>query len=200
MRRESVLAGRSAGYHSYPDLEVVQVVDPETGESAARVDGGELVLTQLGFRGSALLRWRTGDLLTGPPTTEPCPGCGRRVSRVPDPVLRGALVARLDADAAAPTLDLRAVSGALVGRGDVTDWRVEVVAGRLRAEVAAVAGEEASAAAGAQADLAAATGLSPDRITVRVAAGPLSALTDGLTARIALRSAAVTAKPAARTG
>ncbi|GAC1332096.1 MAG: hypothetical protein NVSMB13_20630 [Mycobacteriales bacterium] len=205
--RESVEAGRTAGYHSYPDLEVLQVVDPETGEPAptatgpaSRTAGGELVLTQLGLRGSALLRWRTGDLLRGPLSTEPCPGCGRRVTRVPDPVLRGALVARLDADTAAPALDLRAVSGALVGRGDVTDWRVEVVPGQLRAELAAVAGEEASAAAGASADLAAATGLSPDRITVRVSAGPLPQLADGLTARIAVRSAALTGEPAARTG
>src|SRR3954469_7124251 len=55
-------SGGKTGLHTYPDLEVVQLVDPETGESAGDSAAGELVVTQLGFRGTALLRWRTGDV------------------------------------------------------------------------------------------------------------------------------------------
>ncbi|MCW2501639.1 MAG: hypothetical protein JWN87_3315, partial [Frankiales bacterium] len=68
------------GLHTYPDLELVQLVDPETGESGDGHGPEELVLTQLGLRGTALLRWRTADLADSV-TTAPCPGCGRTVPR-----------------------------------------------------------------------------------------------------------------------
>src|SRR5204863_14178 len=37
--------GTDAGLHTYPDLDVVQLVDPETGEVAT--EAGEVVLTQV---------------------------------------------------------------------------------------------------------------------------------------------------------
>ncbi len=110
------------GFHTYPDLELVELVDPETGEAAA--GPGELVLTQLGLRGSALLRWRTGDVAAAVETT-PCPGCGRTVPRVVG-VRRGALVPVLALRSGSRGVDLRAVAAALVGRADLTDWRVMV--------------------------------------------------------------------------
>jgi hypothetical protein len=113
-------AGAAGGLHSYPDLDIVQLVDPETAEAVT--DGGEVVLTQLGLRGSALLRWRTGDVTTSPVDRSPCPGCGRTVPRLHD-VHRGALVLHGDAGHA---FDLRALAGALAGRPDLTDWRVVI--------------------------------------------------------------------------
>ena len=119
--RES--AGRT-GLHTYPDLEVVQLVDAETGEAALGTGSGELVVTQLGFRGSALLRWRTGDVADAV-EEDACPSCGRTVPRVTG--LRPAvLVAQLDLRGGARAVDLRGVSAALVGRADVRDWRVVV--------------------------------------------------------------------------
>ncbi|HMC70561.1 MAG TPA: hypothetical protein VKJ07_15500, partial [Mycobacteriales bacterium] len=61
----------ATGLHTYPDLDLAQVVDPETGEPVAN-GAGELVLTSLGMRGSALLRWRTGDLVNRVDSS-PCP-------------------------------------------------------------------------------------------------------------------------------
>jgi hypothetical protein len=117
--RES--AGRS-GLHTYPDLEVVQLVDPETGEAATGDAAGEVVVTQLGFRGSALLRWRTGDVAEAV-TADRCPACGRTVPRVSG--LRPAvLVPAMDLRGGARPVDLRGVAAALVGRADVVDWRV----------------------------------------------------------------------------
>ncbi len=113
-----------SGLHTYPDLDVVGVVDSETAEPYAGSGPGELVLTQLGLYGSALLRWRTGDVVTGPVDDAPCPSCRRRVPRVPDGLQRGALVLRL-AGLRRP-LDTRALAGALVGRPDVRDWRAVV--------------------------------------------------------------------------
>ena len=118
--RES--AGADEGLHAMPDLEVLEVVDPETGEPAR--GAGELVLTQLGLRGSALLRWRTGDLVDAV-TEEPCPACGRRVPRVLG-LRRGSLVPVLRMRGGERAVDLRAVTGALAGRADLADWRVEI--------------------------------------------------------------------------
>ncbi len=110
------------GFHTYPDLELVEVIDPETGENTT--GAGEVVLTQLGMRGSALLRWRTGDLADAI-DTRPCPGCRRTVPRVVG-TRRGALVPWLELRTGTRGVDLRGVAAALEGRGDVADWRVVV--------------------------------------------------------------------------
>jgi hypothetical protein len=118
-------SGGHAGLHTYPDLDIVQVVDPDTGEAAPVA--GELVLTQIQLHGSALLRWRTGDVVSGI-ATEKCPSCGRGVPRVQG-TQRAALV--VAPSPRSPTLttqplDLRSIAAALVGRDDVADWRVAV--------------------------------------------------------------------------
>jgi hypothetical protein len=110
-----------SGFHTYPDLEVVQLVDPETGEDAQQ---GELVVTQLGMRGSALLRWRTGDLAEAV-QSEPCPSCRRTVPRVVG-LEREVLVPALSLRTGARRVDLRAVAAALEGRADLVDWRVVI--------------------------------------------------------------------------
>jgi hypothetical protein len=116
--RES--AGRT-GLHTYPDLDLVQMVDPETGEAADR-GAREVVVTQLGFRGTALLRWRTGDVADNV-TADPCPSCGRTVPRVVG-LRSGALVPLLALRNGTRAVDVRAVAGALVGRADVQDFRI----------------------------------------------------------------------------
>ncbi|MDQ6649224.1 MAG: hypothetical protein M3Z02_03785 [Actinomycetota bacterium] len=189
---ESVAAGTSAGYHSYPDLEVVQVVDPETGEPPAEGQTGralELVLSQLGFRGSALLRWRTGDLVPGPASDESCPGCGRRVPRIPADLLRGALVVGVgDGAEQRFPVDLRAVAGVLTGRAHLADWQVEVAGGRLRVTLASEPDRDAPAADTAVRELAAATGLPADRVLVQTTTGALPGLHKPLTERMAVRT------------
>jgi len=112
------------GLHTYPDLELVQLVDPETGETNDGQGPDEVVITQLGLRGSALLRWRTADLADSLETA-PCPACGRTVPRVVG-VRRRALVPELELRSGRQGVDLRGVSAALVGRADLADWRVVV--------------------------------------------------------------------------
>ena len=111
----------ASGLHTYPDLELVDVVDPETGEQGG-TGAGEVVLTQLGMHGTALLRWRTGDLAEAV-TDAACPACARTVPRVVG-LRRGALVPGLALRGGARPVDLRAVASALAGRPDVVDWRV----------------------------------------------------------------------------
>jgi phenylacetate-coenzyme A ligase PaaK-like adenylate-forming protein len=149
--------GPEAGLHTYPDLDLVQLVDAETGEAAV---GGPAERSEV-----ALLRWRTGDLAAGQVDTARCPGCRRRVPRLLD-VRRGAMVLVSDDG---HTLDLRSVAGALSGRTDLRDWRV-VVGGRRRDGRRQVlvhlapAGDPAEVAVGAAADIRALAGILPTQI------------------------------------
>lgn len=166
--RES--AGSPTGWHTYPDIDYVEVVDPETGKPAN--GGGELVITQLGLAGSALLRWRTGDLVDAPIANDACPACGRTVPRVPADVTTSALhVETTLRGGTATTLDLRAVAGALAGRPDLADWMVEVVpSGRDGATdllvLVAPNGDETDAAVGAYRDVRAVAGVTPSQVVV----------------------------------
>src|SRR4051794_39261995 len=152
-------SGADGGLHTYPDLDVVQLVDAETGDPAP--DGGEVVLTQLQLRGSALLRWRTGDLTPSRIDAATCTGCGRTVPRVS--ALRGAaLVFAGDGRA----LDLRSLAGALAGHADITDWRVVLQrrARDQRAQVVvhvATSKDAAQVAASAAGDIRALAGALP---------------------------------------
>jgi len=66
------------GYHLYPDLEHVSLVD----EHGQPTDGpGEVVYTSLDWRGTVVVRYRTGDIAQGIEYT-PCPHCGRTVPRI----------------------------------------------------------------------------------------------------------------------
>lgn len=79
------------GFHVYPDMCFIEIINPESGERVPNGMPGEIVLTQLDARGTIVLRYRTGDLIENGMTYEPCPHCGRtcprllgRISRVSD--------------------------------------------------------------------------------------------------------------------
>jgi hypothetical protein len=162
--------GPSGGLHTYPDLELVDAVDPETGEGTQ--DSGEVVVTQLGMRGTALLRWRTADVAEEL-TDKPCPGCGRTVPRLVG-TRRAAHVPTLDLRRLGPTpVDLRGVAGALLGSPQVADWRVVVGpssrdgSDELLVHVAPAAGsDEADVAVSVARDVRAAAGLLPTQVVV----------------------------------
>ncbi len=162
-----------SGFHTSPDLELVQLVDPETGGDPTGSGSREVVLTQLGFRGTALLRWRTGDVADAV-ADGPCPGCGRTVPRVVG-LRRRALVPVLDLRDGSYAVDLRAVAGALLGRPDVADWRVEVRRGvpeQLLVHVVPAAGREAAdVAVGVARDVRAVAGMLPSQVVLGAAGG-----------------------------
>ncbi|MGE3166526.1 MAG: phenylacetate--CoA ligase family protein [Planctomycetota bacterium] len=74
--------GEGTGLHGYPDLDLFEVIDPKSGEILPEGETGELVYTPLDGRGSVVLRYRTGDIVNGGITREPCPACGRCVPRI----------------------------------------------------------------------------------------------------------------------
>lgn len=170
-----VLYGESTpgdGYVTYPDLELLDVVDPDTGEQLAAGAAGELVLTQLGFRGSALVRWRTGCLLDEP--LRSTPGRDRRtVPRLPSALAPGALVPVVRLRGADRAVDLRAVSAALARRTDLVAFRVDLGprardgAVQLIVRVALAPGQaEQAAVVGAARDVRAASGLRVSQVVL----------------------------------
>src|SRR5271154_2643834 len=76
----------SGGFHLYPDLGIVEIVDPKTGNP------GEIVFTPLDARGTVVLRYRTGDLIDGGLVYEPCPHCGRQLPRLVGRISRSSVV------------------------------------------------------------------------------------------------------------
>lgn len=99
-----------SGYHLYPDLGIVEVIDPDTGRVLGEGEPGEIVFTPLDSRGSVVLRYRTGDLISGGLVHEPCPACGRSVPR---------LVGRISRVSDMRRLHIGKVKGTLVNFNDL---------------------------------------------------------------------------------
>ncbi len=122
----SVPAGRpeTFGFHTFPDLGVTETLDPETGVPVPEETPGEIVTTQLGFRGGGVPRWRSGDLALGGLTTKPCPNCARSVPRVGPTVVRGAWQHVVTLNGKRSWIDLRDAGAAAAERARL--WQVEL--------------------------------------------------------------------------
>jgi phenylacetate-coenzyme A ligase PaaK-like adenylate-forming protein len=117
----------SSGYHLFPDMEIIEIVDPETGERVEEGEGGEVVYTSLDWRGSVLLRFRTGDLVERGITYEPCPYCGRTVPRLGPKIKRSSEYKEFEITKLKGTLvDLNAFYPLLSGHKNVLEWQLEI--------------------------------------------------------------------------
>ncbi len=158
----------ATGLHTYPDLEVVEVLEPATGTVAT--GGGDLTVTSAGWRGTGLIRFGSGDYAGGS-TWAPCPACGRTLPRVTGPFLAGAWQPELETPRGPVTADLRGTARILERERAVTAWRIELQ-GATRTDdgegyVVRVAGAGVDAVlADLQERATTATGLAPRRILV----------------------------------
>lgn len=72
--------------HTWPGFELIELIEPRSGAPVPPGGEGEIVWTPIGWKGSILLRLRTG--IHGTLDVEPCPVCGRRSPQLrPLPVL-----------------------------------------------------------------------------------------------------------------
>jgi hypothetical protein len=136
------------GFHTYPDLEVLEVRDPTDGLPVPDEQPGELVLTSLGWRGTALVRAATGTWTAGLVNHVPCPSCGRTVPRLAPEAVEGAWQPRVRiGDGRLRRVDLRRASSVLDDRRlagvGVRDWSLRPVDGRLVLFVATEPGADA---------------------------------------------------------
>ena len=69
-----------------PQLQYHEVVDPDTGQRLPDGERGSLAVTHLDRRGTVLVRFMVGDVVSIQRT--PCPHCGRSGDRVVGPIVR----------------------------------------------------------------------------------------------------------------
>lgn len=117
----------TSGFHLYPDLAIVEIVDPKTGEPLPPGSPGEIVLTPLDARGTVVLRYRTGDRIDGGLTYEPCPHCGRSVPRLVGKISRVSEVREMNLDKLKGTLvDFNQLEHVLDDAPHVGAWQLEL--------------------------------------------------------------------------
>lgn len=104
--------GGPTGMHTWPASEVVELIDPLTGNPAPRGAGGAVVWSPLGWRGTVMLRLRTDVFATIDGGI--CPACGREGPRLSVANATPQFVSVLDRhpDVAAWQAELRTVGGA----------------------------------------------------------------------------------------
>lgn len=118
---------KSSGFHLYPDMAFIEIIDPDTGERVPDEHPGEIVITPLDARGSVLLRYRTGDLIEGGITYKPCPHCGRTCPRLLGKISRVSDVKRLHIDKLKGSLvDFNALENLLDDTDDLGAWQLEI--------------------------------------------------------------------------
>ena len=116
-----------AGYHLYPDLGIIEIVDPKTGETVPTGQPGEIVFTPLAARGTVVLRYRTGDYTDGGLTYEQCPSCNRIVPRLVGNISRSSEIREMRLDKIKGTLvDFNELEHVLDGAPGVGAWQLEL--------------------------------------------------------------------------
>jgi phenylacetate-CoA ligase len=117
----------SAGYHLSPDLGIIEIVDPKSGEVVPDGHPGEIVFTPLDARGTVVLRYRTGDYIDGGLTFEPCPHCHRTVPRLAGNISRSSEIKQMRLDKIKGTLvDFNELEHVLDDAPDIGAWQVEL--------------------------------------------------------------------------
>lgn len=117
----------SFGYHLSPDLGLVELIDPKTGELVPDGHPGEIVFTPLNARGTVVLRYRTGDIAEGGLTWEKCPNCGRACPRLLGPISRVSEVKELRIDKLKGTLvNFNVLEHLLDDQRGISAWQIEL--------------------------------------------------------------------------
>jgi len=117
----------SAGYHIHPDLALIEIIDPKTGEPRGEGEPGEIVFTPLDARGSVVIRYRTGDCIDGGLFLEPCPFCGSKVPRLVGEISRNSEVRELHIEKLKGTLvDFNHLEHVLDNAEHIGTWQIEL--------------------------------------------------------------------------
>ena len=115
------------GYHLRPEMGLMEIVDPESGEPLPPGSPGEIVFTPIDARGSVVLRYRTGDLIDGGLFHTPCPHCGRSVPRLVGEIARKSEIREMRLDKVKGKLvDFNALEHILDDYRGVGTWQLEL--------------------------------------------------------------------------
>ena len=111
------------GYHLYPDMEFIEIVD-KNNERVAEGEKGEIVYTSLDFRGTIFLRYKTGDI--GKIYYDKC-SCGRTVPRISADIERKSEFKKFNlAKVKGSLVNLNTFFDIMMGHKAVDEWQVEI--------------------------------------------------------------------------
>lgn len=117
----------SSGYHTYPDKEIFEVIDPDTAEVKKEGEDGELVYTSIDARGSCVLRYRTGDLVKGGIVYTECSYCRRTVPRISNQITRASNIRSLNLSKIRGALvNLNTFSSILTAEKNIEEWQIQI--------------------------------------------------------------------------
>ncbi|MBI2427022.1 MAG: AMP-binding protein [Candidatus Kerfeldbacteria bacterium] len=120
-----IQCAENSGYHLYPDLECIELVDKK-GTRVSEDEEGEIVYTSLDWRGSAVVRYRTGDVTKGI-TYGPCPSCGRTVPRLHPDIQRSSEFKEFNlTNVKGQLVNLNNFFPLLSGMKEIEEWQVEL--------------------------------------------------------------------------
>lgn len=115
----------NSGYHLYPDLEFIELVDKD-GNRVKDGEKGEVVYTNLGWRGSMVIRYRTGDICDGI-EYDPCQYCGRTVPRLKTNIERSSEYKEFHLTKIKGELvNLNAFYSIINEFSEIAEWQVEI--------------------------------------------------------------------------
>lgn len=117
----------SGGYHLYPDLGIIEIVDPKTDRAVPSGQPGEIVFTPLDARGTVVLRYRTGDYIDGGLVYGRCPHCGRTMPRLVGKISRASEIREMHLDKLKGTLvDFNQLEHVLDNAPHIGAWQLEL--------------------------------------------------------------------------
>jgi len=111
-----------SGYHLYPDMEFIEIID-KNGEKVGENEKGEIVYTALDFRGTVILRYKTGDI--GSITYEKC-SCGRTVPRLNSEIERSSEIKEFNLTKVKGTLINLNNFFEILNIKEIEEWQVEI--------------------------------------------------------------------------
>jgi len=112
----------NSGYHLYPDMEIIEVTD-KNNEPVSEGEKGEIVYTALDFRGTVILRYKTGDI--GSITYEKC-SCGRTVPRISSEIERSSEIKEFNLTKVKGTLINLNLFFEILNIKEIEEWQVEI--------------------------------------------------------------------------
>lgn len=115
-----------AGFHLSPDLDLVEAVSPWTEEPSSPGEPAEIVFTGLVQRGTALARYRTGDVAKGGIATGRCNYCGRIVDRIIGPIVRTSNLLQIQLPGNDPVSVDVEVLAEVLAQPALSSWQVEI--------------------------------------------------------------------------
>jgi phenylacetate-CoA ligase len=118
-----IQCAETTGYHTYPDMEYFELVNKE----GKRVEeNGELVYSALDWRGSLVMRYRTGDLVKNI-NYEPCPSCGKTVPQIYPDIQRSSELKEFNLTKVKGELvNLNNFYPLLSGMKEIDEWQVRL--------------------------------------------------------------------------